>query len=87
MPQRKTKIKSMKLDKVRHLRNRKIKQDLNKTIKKYLTLASAQDIEQAKKALRDVMSKLDKAAKKNIIHKNTASRRKSRLSAKLTAKA
>jgi len=87
MPQRKTKIKSMKSDKIRRLRNRKIKQDLNKAIKKYLTLASEKDIEQAKKALREVMSKLDKAAKKNIIHKNTASRRKSRLSAKLKAKA
>ncbi|HDZ76722.1 MAG TPA: 30S ribosomal protein S20 [Candidatus Omnitrophica bacterium] len=87
MPQRKTKLKSMKLDKIRRLRNRKIKQNLNAAIKKYLTLASANDIEQAKKALREVMSKLDKAAKKNIIHKNTASRRKSRLSAKLKAKA
>ncbi|PIQ89907.1 MAG: 30S ribosomal protein S20 [Candidatus Omnitrophica bacterium CG11_big_fil_rev_8_21_14_0_20_42_13] len=87
MPQRKTKIKSMKLDKIRRMRNRRVKQELQKAIKKYLSLLSVKEIENAKKAFGEVMSKLDKAVKKGIIKKNTASRRKSRLSLKLKTQA
>lgn len=80
MPQRKTSIKSMKLDRVRRLRNRAIKADLKKTIKKYTELISAKKIDEAKTQLKEVMSRLDRAAKKHIIHKNNAARSKSRLS-------
>ena len=85
MPQRKTKIKSMHLDKIRRLRNRRIKAELKKTIKAYSQLVSAKKMEEARAELKKVFSKLDKAAKKGIIHKNTAARRKSRLSLKLKA--
>ena len=37
------------------------------------------DADQAKEAVRLAISELDKAAKKGVIHKNNASRRKSRL--------
>lgn len=83
MPQRKTSIKSMKLDRIRRLRNRIVRAELKKTIKKYSELIAAKKLDEAKTQLKEVMSKLDRAAKKHIMHKNTASRQKSRLSLKL----
>lgn len=47
-----------------------------KTVKKALEANQADD---ALKALTAAYAALDKAAKKNVIHKNTANRRKSRL--------
>lgn len=41
----------------------------------------------AKAALADAMSKLDKAAKKNVIHKNAAARMKSRIARRVAAMA
>ncbi len=53
-----------------------------KTVKKAVT-AGTKDV--AVEALKAAMAGLDKAAKKGVIHKNTASRKKSRL-AKAIAK-
>ena len=47
-----------------------------KTVKEALNSKSA---DEALKALTAAYAALDKAAKKNVIHKNTASRKKSRL--------
>ena len=57
-----------------------IRTELKKTIKKYLLAISAKNKTEASGDLRIVYKKLDKAAKRNIIDKNTASRRKSRFS-------
>ena len=54
-------------------------------IKQARSLVSQKKIEEAKNILPQVYKILDKAAKVNIIKKNTASRKKSRL-AKLIAK-
>ncbi len=43
------------------------------------------DVEKAKAATAEAASALDKAASKNIIHKNNAGRRKGRLMSKLAA--
>jgi len=82
MPRRRTSIKKQRVDKKRHLRNLKVKQQLKKTIKEFQALLSAKNINEAKTLLRKVYSLLDKAAKKRIIHPNTANRRKSRLTQK-----
>lgn len=87
MPRRKTSISKHRADRTKHLRNLKIKQQLKRTIKKFLALASAKNITEAKAALKNVFSQLDKAAKKNIIHSGTASRKKSRLSKRLNKSA
>lgn len=47
--------------------------------KKLTKLVAAGKIEEAKELLSATYKALDKAAKKNIIHKNTAARKKSRL--------
>jgi small subunit ribosomal protein S20 len=84
MPHRRTALKSLRKDKKRHQRNLRIKRDLKKAIKKFQSCLSTKNISEAKTLLSEVFSKLDKAAKKGIIKKNTASRKKSRLNRALS---
>jgi len=83
MPRRRTSLKRKRADKKRYLRNLRIKKALKKTIKKFQTLLSEKNASDAKSLLAKIFSQLDKAAKKRIIHPNTADRRKSRLARKL----
>ncbi|MCK9604591.1 MAG: 30S ribosomal protein S20 [Candidatus Omnitrophica bacterium] len=84
MPRRKTSLKKKRADTKKHLRNLRIKRELKKTLKKFQALLSAKNINEAKTLLGKLFSQLDKAAKKKIIHANTASRNKSRLTKRLT---
>ncbi|MGB9726500.1 MAG: 30S ribosomal protein S20 [Minisyncoccia bacterium] len=67
----------------RRERNLKRKEILKKTKKEFLKLIETKKIEEAKKLLPRLYKLLDKAAKVNLIKKNTASRLKSRLTKKL----
>jgi len=67
------------------MHNLDIKSELRKTIKLFVATA-ATDVKAAEKMLPDVYKKIDKAAKRNIFHKNTAGRRKARYAKVLTAK-
>lgn len=87
MPRRKTSLKTQRQIEKRHLRNLKIKNQLKKTVKKFLALLAAKNTNEAKILLGKVFSQLDKAAKKRILHPRTADRRKSRLTKRLTRKA
>ena len=62
------------------MHNLDIKTDLHKTIKKFLKSVAAKNTEEAKTSLKTVYKKLDKAAKRNLLPKNTVSRRKSSFS-------
>ena len=73
MPLIKSAIKKLRKDKVRTLRNKKKKDNIKSLIKKAR-------INKTPENLQAVFSALDKAAKTNLIHKNKASRLKSRLS-------
>lgn len=84
MPRRKTSLKKKRADIKKHLRNLRIKRELKKTLKKFQALISAKNINEAKTLLRKLFSQLDKAAKKRVIHPNTARRNKSRLTKRLT---
>ena len=84
MPRRRTSLKRKRADKKKHLRNLKVIQQLKKTIKKFQSLLSAKNINEAKALLGQVFSQLDKAAKKRIIHPGTANRRKSRLTKRIS---
>jgi len=84
MPRRKTSLKRKRADKKKHLRNLKIKQQLKKTIKKFIGTLSAKNVNEAKILLGKVFSQLDKAAKKRVIHPRTSNRRKSRLMKRLS---
>lgn len=73
MPILKSAIKKVRKDKVRRARNLKREEALKKAVKK-----ARQDKTAA--SLQEAFSALDKAAKVKLIHKNKASRIKSRLS-------
>ena len=80
MPQRKTGFKELRKNHKRHMHNLDIKTDLRKTIKKFLSAVESKNNQEAQTTLRLIYKKLDKAAKRNVFKKNTASRRKSRFS-------
>ena len=63
--------------------NRANKSRLRTALRKFRTAISGDDREQAQAAFRSTVSVLDKAVQKGVLHKNTASRYKSRLSARL----
>ena len=70
-------------------RNTAFKTTIKTAIKKVLAAAASEDKSQVNELLSKVYQLCDKAAGKGIIHKNTAARKKSRLTkavAKLTAK-
>ncbi len=83
MPKRRAGVKRLRVDKKRHLKNLKIKTELKKTLKKFNALMSANNVAEAKAIFGKVSSLFDKAAKKNVIHPNTADRKKSRLAKKI----
>jgi len=83
MPRRKAAVKTIRVEKKKHLRNLKVKNELKKAIKKFQSLLVSKNVAEAKAFLKKVFSLFDKAAKKRIIHPNTASRKKSRLSKRL----
>ncbi len=63
----------------RYMRNKAVKSSTRTVIKKVVTAAAAGQLEQAQAEYRNAVSAIDKAASKGVYHKNTASRRKSRL--------
>nr|MDK2850579.1 small subunit ribosomal protein [Candidatus Cloacimonadota bacterium] len=76
MPQHKSPLKRMGTDKKRNARNNYVKRTI-----KTLTKEMKQNPENLDEQLNKLYSQLDKAAKKGVIHKRTASRRKARLAA------
>jgi len=85
MPQRKTAKKDLKQNKKRHERNLEIKQKVKDTIKKFKKALISKENSNNEKSLAKVYKVIDKAASKNMMHPNKASRKKSRL-AKLVKK-
>ena len=78
VPQRKSGITELRKDRKKRLHNLDIKTDLKKTIKDFLKAVEDKKKDDAASKLKTVYKKLDKAAKRNILAKNTASRRKAR---------
>jgi small subunit ribosomal protein S20 len=83
MPTRKSGAKHIRADEKKRIRNTRVSSALKTLTKKYDLLITKGDKESAKKLYPIVSSALDKAAKRGIIHKRTASRSKSRLSRKI----
>ena len=79
MPTRKSAKKTIRQDSVRRMRNRSDKSALRTQIKKFVSAVKSHDFDEAGKHLSLATKKLDKIAAKNIVHKKTASRKKSRL--------
>lgn len=83
MPNIKSAEKRVKLARRRTERNVSARSSMKTAVKKYEAEIGRGDIPGGQAALEKAMSAIDKAAKKGVIHKNQASRRKSRLSKKL----
>jgi small subunit ribosomal protein S20 len=64
--------------------NRNNKSRLRTAVRRFREALASGNPEQAKTLFSDTVSVLDKSVKKGVLHKNTASRYKSRLSARLT---
>lgn len=62
-----------------HEKNVAFKTSIKSALKKVLELAKAKDEDALKSALSKAYQLCDKAVSKGILHKNTASRKKSRL--------
>jgi small subunit ribosomal protein S20 len=67
--------------------NRQLRSRLRTSLKAIRASLDAKDIDGAKKALSATVSIVDKMATKGIIHRNTAGRYKSRLTARLATSA
>ncbi len=63
--------------------NKSRKSEIKTYIKKFEAALNSGEIEKAKAYLKDIESRLDRAAAKNTIHKNAAARKISRLQARL----
>lgn len=85
MPIKKAALKRMRSDRNRRLRNASVLGELKTLARKFERLIQGKEKEKATSLLQEAFKKLDKAVSRGIIHKNRASRKKSRLSRKLSA--
>jgi small subunit ribosomal protein S20 len=85
MQSRKSALKHMKADETKRLRNARVTSSIKTLVNKFNRLLKKGQKEDARKLLPKVSSALDKAAKRGIIHKNMANRKKARLARRLTA--
>jgi small subunit ribosomal protein S20 len=83
MPNNASAAKRMRQEQKRRLHNRMVKSIVRTTITK-ARHALATGVE-SEAAVRAAVSELDRAAKKGVIHRNNAARRKSRLMKQLNA--
>lgn len=80
MPNIKSAIKRVSVNKKKNLENRMIKSKISTFIKKYKNEIKENNIDEATKTLNEIFSMLDIAAKDNVIHKNSANSKKAKLS-------
>ncbi len=71
----------MRQDAVRQMRNRAAKSELKTLVRRVLNSVKEGKLDQADADLRVASKRLDQVAAKGTIHKNSAARKKSRLSA------
>ena len=86
MPNTKAAAKALRQNKRNRVENLKKKRVVSDVIKDYKKTVDSGNMDDAKSKLDVVYKKLDKAAKKNLLSKNKASRIKSRLTKMLSGK-
>jgi small subunit ribosomal protein S20 len=85
LPHKRSAYKELRKAKKRHFRNISLKSDLKTAIKRFEKLISDKKIDEARTYLRTLMSTIDKAVSKGMLHKNSAARKNSRLTKKLAS--
>ena len=81
MPNIKSQVKRVKTNEKERVRNKAVKTNLKTSLKK-AEAAIASDSDGDKKILNDAYSTIDVAARKGVIHKNTAARKKAAIAKK-----
>ncbi|MGH7233474.1 MAG: 30S ribosomal protein S20 [Nitrospiraceae bacterium] len=81
----KSTIKRARQSEKRNQRNRTVISSVKSVMKKVLSAVEEKNADEAKTSLREATSALNKAVTKGVIKRNTASRRVSRLAAKVNA--
>lgn len=79
MPNSKSAKKRLRQDEVRNERNRAVKSAMKTQVKKVIAAVKEGNVELAETEYKVAAKRLDRAGSKNIIHKNAAARKKSRL--------
>jgi len=72
-------VKRHKQSEVRRIKNKAVKSSVRTSAKKYVASVQAKETAEAGTLLRDLVKELDTAARKGIITRNAASRKKSRM--------
>lgn len=85
MPNNAAAAKRMRQEQKRRLHNRSVKSIVKTQITKARQAIASNAGADAQEAVRLAVSELDRAAKKGVIHRNNAARRKSRLMKQLNA--
>ena len=85
MPNIKSSAKRDQLAKARNAKNKAEKSALKTAVKKFQAAVADGDKEAAASTYKAAVKAVDKAAGKNLIHKNNAANKKSKMSAKLNA--
>lgn len=75
----KSAIKRAKTNEKARIRNKSVKTNLKTSVKKFEAAVSEGDQAKAQEAFRLAVKKLDMAVTKHVLHKNSASRKKSTL--------
>jgi small subunit ribosomal protein S20 len=83
MPNSVSAKKALRKNLTRRARNKAQRSTLRSAIKKLRETAAGADAAATQEAFKFVVKKLDQAAAKGLIHKNTAARTKSRLSKRM----
>lgn len=83
MPIKHAALKQIRKDRKRQERNQAVRSELKTLTKRLRALLSARQLEEATMLLQRLAKQYDHAASKGIIHRNTASRYKSRFAHQL----
>ena len=76
-------IKRNRQNEKARLRNQGARSEMKTMARRTLELAETGDAEAARRSLRDAQRTIDRAVSAGVLHKNTAARRKSRLTARV----
>ena len=84
MPNIKSAKKRVLVIEKKTLENKMLRTKMRNSVRKFNDAIDTLKLEEAEKMLPSLMSVIDEAASKGVIHKNTAANKKSRLSARLS---
>ena len=87
MPNIKSAKKRVKVIETKSMQNNMFRSQLKTEIKKFEACVANGDKAQAEVAYKDAVKKIDQAVAHNILHKNTAAHKKSKITKKLNAMA